>query len=239
MILTYATHTLSVPGAGLLSIPDTPVPSSPFDVVSDDDFVGLNGTVLRWSGVSASGYYVQSNPSTSMLYRKLKVNSTVRVTAYQIYSNMSPANNKGKDGSSVPFYSGTNASLTLWPACVTIYDASLNSHLINSTPAGDTTTYVGESVCWQARAGEYDWFLKIYCDVTLGQGIYWWPVYVEQHGGGVWRTGVGYHSGTVGDFLSLRNYNVTDDPDYPPLYTQTQYMPYLHLFDADGNEYSV
>lgn len=218
----------------LLSSLASPTPVSPFNVVSDNDF--NSNLQLTYSGITGynSRYaYRISNPA-SMLYRKVHVNSSVRIVKYIVNTNGTVTNNKVAE-----FYAN---ALNWWPAPAYIYDSSLNSIQINSVQSGDSTTYVGkvEEVYTEPARG-YKWnFTSIYCDVTLTSGDYWWPMFPFIHVRGLSNTNFGYHSTINGDLMALRAYNNVSDSTYPPLYILNQNsLPYLHLIDYDGNEYSV
>jgi hypothetical protein len=209
-------------------------PTSPFNVVSDDDF---NNTV-QMTYSSITGYnsryaYRIANPA-SMLYRKVHVNSSVRVVKYIINTNGTVTNDKVAEFSA--------SQLRWWPAPAYIYDSSLSSIQINSAQSGDSTTYVGmvESI-YIEPGNNYRWnYTSIYCDVTLTAGDYWWPLFAYMHGAGIGRTNFGYHGTLNGDLMALRAYNDVSNSTYPPLYILNQNpLPYLHLIDYDGNEYSV
>lgn len=209
-------------------------PTSPFNVVSDDDFSHfVQMTYNGITGYNSSYAYKISDPA-SMLYRKVHVNSSVRVVKYIINTNTAVTNNKVAEFSA--------SQLNWWPAPAYIYDSSLNSIQLNSAQRGDSTTYVGmvEEI-YIEPAHKYKWnFTSIFCDVTLTAGDYWWPLFPCMHGAGIGRTNFGYHDTLNGDLMALRAYNDVSNSTYPPLYILNQNpLPYLHLIDYDGNEYSV
>lgn len=227
--LKYGNDALGFGGNGVVYEP----PSSPFNVVSDEDFHPSEQIQYRnMTGYNARYAYKITDPA-SMLYRKVHVNSSVRVVKYIVNTNCSVTNNKT---------GGFPASaLQWWPAPAYIYDSSLNSIQINLTPAG-TSTYVGEvESTYNEPVNHYVWnFTSIYCDVTLTAGDYWWPLFPCEHPAGIGRTNFGYHSTLNGDLMALRAYNDVSNQRYPPLYILNQNpLPYLHLIDYGGNEYSV
>lgn len=211
-------------------------PPSPFNVVSDADF--NQNYQIRYSnlpGYNRNYAYKNSNPA-SMLYRKVHVNSTVRIIKYQINTNGSVTSNQALE-----FYSN---ELNWWPAPAYIYDSSLNFIQINTVQPGDTTTYVGKVDEVYTELGDgrkYAWnYTSCYCDVTLQSGDYWWPLFPYMHISGIQQTNFGYHSTLNGELMALRAYNDVSNSSYPPLYITAQgRLPYLHLFDYAGNEYSV
>lgn len=206
--------------------------SSPFDVVSDNDF---NASYqLTYSSVPGynSAYTRNSNPR-SMLYRKVKVNKAVTITQFGINTNVSPVTSLGESNLLSPC--NTN------PAYCYIWDLNLNNlislNCVESSPYGQVIGYK------EASSGHnYTWyFLMPYCNVTLQPGIYWWPVIVQYHTSkGFKATQFGYHSSLDCDLMMLYKYNDVSDTEHPPIYsTITNARPYLHLWDSNGNEYSI
>jgi hypothetical protein len=207
-------------------------PPSPFDVVSDSDF-NASYQLTYDSIPDYAGYQLTGDPQ-SMLYRKVKVNKTVIITKFSINTNVSPVS-----------VSGSLKNLTkpgnLSPAYGAIWDLNLNNRIslncAQGSPYGQVTQYKEQST-----GNNWSWyFLMPYCNVTLQPGTYWWPVFVQRHANkGLPKTQFGYHSTLDCDLMMLYKYNDVSDTTHPPIFTTiTNARPYLHLWDSDGNEYSV
>lgn len=213
-------------GGKVLGVPASP--ASPFDVVSDTDFSPQVQT--KWSAIpNYASTYTQKTPA-SMLYRKITVKSAVRIVNYTVNTNQGASR-----GGEQPYTASSSAG---WPAAGIIYDTSLTQYVINNSQSGDT---VGIVVGYIEREHSYTWsFITIDCDVTLQPGDYWWPLFPQLHSRNG-STQFGYHAST-GPCDMLQLYNCQDpnaSARKPPVYSTVTTMPYLHLFDADGNEYSV
>ena len=207
--------------------------NSPFDVVSDSDF-DQNLQLTYDSIPDYNSAYVRTNDPQSMLYRKVKVNKAVTITQFSVNTNVSPVN---AGAGLKPLTKLGNMS----PAYRYIWDLNLNNRInlncAQSSPYGEVYRYVEQS-----SGNNWNWyFLMPYCNVTLQPGIYWWPVFVQRHvSKGLQKTQFGYHSTLDCDLMMLYKYNDLSDTTYPPIYTTiTNARPYLHLWDSDGNEYSV
>ena len=201
---------------------------SPFDVLSDTDFNPQVQT--KWSEIpNYASTYSQQNPA-SMLYRKVTVKSAVRIVNYTVNTNQGASK-----AAEHPFVANSSDG---WPAAGIIYDTSLTQHVINNSQSGDT---VGTVLGYLEREHSYIWaFITIGCDVTLQPGDYWWPLFPKLHRKSG-STQFGYHaSAGPCDMLQLYNcQNPTATASNPPVYSTVTTTPYLHLTDADGNEYSV
>lgn len=202
--------------------------ASPFDVLPDTDFDAQVQT--RWSEIpNYAGTYNKKNPA-SMLYRKVTVKSAVRIVNYTVNSNQG-ASTYGTQ----PFVANSSVG---WPAAGIIYDTSLTQYVINNSQSGDT---VGTVIGYIENAHHYTWaIITIDCDVTLQPGNYWWPLFPRLHSK-PGSTQFGYHaSAGPCDMLQLYNcQNPTEIESKPPVYSTVSTTPYLHLIDANGNEYSV
>lgn len=201
---------------------------SPFDVLSDTDFTGQVQT--RWSEIpNYASTYINKNPA-SMLYRKVTVKSAVRIVNYTVNTNQG-ARTVGEQ----PLIADSARG---WPAAGIIYDTSLTQYVINNSQSGDT---VGIVVGYIYTPKKYTWaFTTIDCDVTLQPGDYWWPLFPYLHNS-PGSTQFGYHA-SAGPCDMLQLYNCQDpnaNASKPPVYSTVTTTPYLHLTDADGNEYSV
>lgn len=201
---------------------------SPFDVLSDTDFSAQ--VQIKWKEIpNFASTYTQKTPA-SMLYRKVTVKSAVRIVNYTVNTNQG-ASRVGQQ----PYTASSSAG---WPAAGIIYDTSLTQYVINNSQSGDT---VGTVRGYIEREHNYTWsFITIDCDVTLQPGDYWWPLFPQLHRSNG-STQFGYHaSAGPCDMLQLYNcQNPTATASKPPVYSTVTTTPYLHLTDADGNEYSV
>ena len=111
----------------------------------------------------------------------------------------------------------------------------VNSEILSSTTNVGTTTSYTET----GDGKNYTWyFIHTNCNVTLQPGYYWWPCFQRRHSIAP-RTHYGYYSGVSGDMMALRQWNVTNDTTYPPLYLQTTNMPYLKLTDSNNRDWYV
>lgn len=206
---------------------------SPFDVVSDSDF--NESYQLTYDSIpDYNSSYNRTGDPQSMLYRKVKVNKTVTITQFSINTNVSPINSQ--QGLQTLKYPGN-----LKPAYCAIWDSNLNNlislNCAQGSPYGQLIRYTEAST-----GNRWSWyFLMPYCNVTLQPGTYWWPVFVQRHSNkGLPKTQFGYHSTLDCDLMMLYKYNDVSDTSHPPVFTTiTNARPYLHLWDSDGNEYSV
>lgn len=212
---------------------------SPFDIVSDADFD--RNLQLHYKNVpnySSKNNYNKSTDPQSMLYRKVKVNSTINVTKFEINTNVSPATDTTL-GEFVQF-NKTHSPFNMMPSCYYIWDENLTT-MTHLNPPSTAYDIIGE-VDRYIETSTHNWswyFLRVYCNVTLQPGIYWWPVIVQHHRT-FGSTQFGKHSTLDCDLLILPRYNNPGFTTNPPIYsTITNGRPYLHLFDSDGNEYSV
>lgn len=207
--------------------------NSPFDVVSDSDF--NQNLQLTYNSIPDynSAYVITSDPQ-SMLYRKVKVNTTVTITQFSINTNVSPVN-------SAQGLRNLTSPGNLKPAYCAIWDSNLNNlislNCAQGSPYGQVNRYTETST-----GNRWNWYyLMPYCNVTLQPGTYWWPVFVQRHSrNGLPKTQFGYHSTLDCDLMMLYKYTDVSDTSHPPVFTTiTNARPYLHLWDSDGNEYSV
>ena len=213
--------------------------SAPFTEVDSslwDDQVGI-----EWQstpGISISYFTKTVQPNNCMLYRKVTVNAPVTITKFEINANVGT-----KQSSTV----GTNtwspsiipSNYGSWPSCVNIYDSNLNAITINSESSASTTV-LGTEETYLITAHNWKWY-KVTCDcnVTLQPGYYWWPLAFRRHSRGANVNTYGYYAGVSGDMMALRQWNVTNDTTYPPLYLQTTNMPYLKLTDSNNRDWYV
>lgn len=203
-----------------------------------DDQVGI-----EWEGTPGinSNYYPRAkSPNNPMLYRKVTVNAPVTITKFEINANVGTFQtpNVGTRAWS-PYDLTYRNSLNYWPSCITIYDSNLNAITINSSESTSTTA-IGTEVTYLITAQNWKWYMvTCECNVTLQPGYYWWPLAFRCHGKGTGKNTYGYYAGVSGDMMALRQWNVTDDTTYPPLYLQTTNRPYLKLTDSNNRDWYV
>ena len=214
-------------------------PVDPFtevDVSLWDDQVGI-----EWQstpGISTSYLTTTQQPNNCMLYRKVTVNAPVTITKFEINANVGTlqSSNRGErdwSPSSIPSKYGN------WPSCVNIYDSNLNAITINSEES-TSTTVLGIEVTYIITAHSWYWYIVTCdCNVTLQPGYYWWPLAFRRHSRGSNKNTYGYYSGVSGDMMALRQWDVTNDTTYPPLYLQTTNRPYLKLTDSNNRDWYV
>jgi hypothetical protein len=220
---------------GIVGAPASPV--SPFDVVSDSDTDrNLQMRYNEIPGYNSNNNYNRGSNPRSMLYRKVKVNSTVRITAWQTNTNTGP-------NGSFQWETWTtvlNSQVPIWPTATVAYTTDLTPIVITD-PALDMC---GEAYMYRETGTGNNWtwwYSKAYCYITLQPGEYWWPLFFYEHGNSVGKTQFGYHtSAPACDLMVLSRYNNPNySPKYPPIYSTISTRPYLHLTDENGNEYSV
>ena len=212
---------------------------APFTEV--DSSLWDNQVGIEWQGtpgISTSYLTTIQQPNNSMLYRKVTVNAPVTITKFEINANVGTlqSSNSGErdwSPSSIPSKYGS------WPSCVHIYDSNLNAITINSQES-TSTTVLGIEVTYSITASGWWWYMvTCECNVTLQPGYYWWPLAFRRHSRGSLKNTYGYYAGVSGDMLALRQWNVTDNTTYPPLYLQTTNRPYLKLTDSNNRDWYV
>lgn len=209
--------------------------SSPFDVVDSSTF--NRNYQIKWSDspIYDANYCVDNlAPNNPMVYRKLDVNENLRILKYRVYGNVSCV------GSTAGTFTIANTG-NYWPCIVTIYDTSLNSYLIN-TEVDTSTNVIKLNTYTETSTGSSNkwYYFTIDCDVTLEAGkSYWWPLFPGIRASTPGKTQYGYYSGVSGDLMCLRQWDVTNDSSYPPIYAQTTNRPYLMLTDVNNKEYTV
>lgn len=213
---------------------------APFTEV--DSSLWDNQVNIEWQGtpgINKNYYPTVKKPNNPMLYRKVTVNAPVTITKFEINANVGTLQSSSVGTRSWSPHYISEQAYGYWPSCITIYDSSLNAITINSSDASSTTD-IGTEVTYLQQPNGWKWYMvTCECNVTLQPGYYWWPLAFRYHSRGPGKNAYGYYAGVSGDMMALRQWNVTNDTTYPPLYLQTSNRPYLKLTDSNNRDWYV
>ena len=229
-MISFNNGLLSHNGGMLGDVTPKIYPAFPLDLANFNDY---DETLqYKWNAIVTNSNYIATN---SMLYKRVDVHSPIRILSATIAENQVMISGGGA-------FSPSNSNC--WNAAVRLFDSSFNYQLLNTESSSSTNT-VGniEVFTFLTPTTTNNWArITLYCDVTLQQGTYWWPLFIRKHSLAR-NTQCGYYSNEYSEYMAIRDYTDPTNASYPPIYIDGQTSgfckAYLKLMDEKGNEYYV